>query len=696
MGGNRNILLRLVTHLVVIYLFGLKSINLSSVNKDGAATQIQITFPEVCPLGEPLRSDKGETTKCNCPPHPFCPLLYYCKIVEHGEAGICCPDFRIETRHKIKPEDSRLPTDNTAINATMKCPHNGTCFDVKVAKNETKPELDVNKHRLPRISKDHAVASPAVPNMPAPKHSKIEKPKEDTGTTTPKPTIPAHCKPIESKDLPDLPAPQCTYMEVDPRPDGCPLPPKVVCPPEPRKFRDCPPFVIPIVPPDCTLGEQKFDSDGCLMAPELICKKETVTARTMVVPRAPASRPKAGNRKIHGQKKHVTLKPKLKFMVTPRPIVRPTLSPSPPPCPTYSLPPTLSPDCSVAMPKKDNMGCYLPPEIVCEKQPTTLIGFFEERLPEMAGETITANPDVAESRRNCPKVRTPAVQPGCKLLDAKYDDKGCMLMPEITCDPSIIARNCLPLILPKMNPMCTFGPNRNDTNGCPMVPEIICPIPDFDDIFTTALPETVSLYPKNEPKIMSHCPYIPPPYLPAGCTYGIARYDERGCFLEPEVICPQNNAGNGINDNIVPPVTDLIEIVTMSPRNSEFGPSPYKASKKEFKDMLTAEFFLLMETSVPPDAGMFRRTTAIAITTSGRFSSCQTHSDCFHLREPKEWCDTGSPQSQAVWTEKSCHCSDDTIVPACVVERSYRGHLQWTFCADYSQCIDTDWYNKKA
>jgi len=64
------------------------------LNDDSSATHVNITFPEVCPLGEALRSGEGRLIKCNCPPHPFCPLLYYCKMVEHGQAGICCPDFR--------------------------------------------------------------------------------------------------------------------------------------------------------------------------------------------------------------------------------------------------------------------------------------------------------------------------------------------------------------------------------------------------------------------------------------------------------------------------------------------------------------------------------------------------------------------------------------------------------------------------
>uniref|UniRef100_A0A915HTY7 Oocyst wall protein n=1 Tax=Romanomermis culicivorax TaxID=13658 RepID=A0A915HTY7_ROMCU len=174
---------------------------------------------------------------------------------------------------------------------------------------------------------------------------------------------------------------------------------------------------------------------------------------------------------------------------------------------------------------------------------------IQDKVPDNeAYITSVPSADPTKEPRKCPEVHIPILQPGCRLLPAKYDSAGCRLLPEVTCDPTIVSRpkntlECPKLVLPTMDPLCSFGPSRNDSNGCPMVPEVFCPSDLGEtEVYTTEMAMekvTVRVPPTSDPKMLSHCPYIPPPYLPPGCMYGVARYDSDGCSIAPEVICPR-------------------------------------------------------------------------------------------------------------------------------------------------------------
>ncbi|CAJ0601008.1 unnamed protein product [Cylicocyclus nassatus] len=68
---------------------------------------------------------------------------------------------------------------------------------------------------------------------------------------------------------------------------------------------------------------------------------------------------------------------------------------------------------------------------------------------------------------------------------------------------------------------------------------------------------------------------------------------------------------------------------------------------------------------------------ATFVETTGFFQPCTQHSQCYHAREPTEWCRLLPHQS---WTNEGCHC--DQKVGSCVIERfdNMIGQLQWTFC----------------
>lgn len=39
-----------------------------------------------------------------------------------------------------------------------------------------------------------------------------------------------------------------------------------------------------------------------------------------------------------------------------------------------------------------------------------------------------------------------------------------------------------------------------------------------------------------------------------------------------------------------------------------------------------------------------------------------------------------------MFRSQSCYCSQDTVLPSCIIERTQSGAKQWTFCAEFAQC----------
>ncbi|VDM44046.1 unnamed protein product [Toxocara canis] len=65
--------------------------------------------------------------------------------------------------------------------------------------------------------------------------------------------------------------------------------------------------------------------------------------------------------------------------------------------------------------------------------------------------------------------------------------------------------------------------------------------------------------------------------------------------------------------------------------------------------------------------------------TQFRPQGCNTHADCYHLREPPQWCYLAPNQA---WSNEGCHC--DPKLSMCVVDRITQtptgGFMEYTFC----------------
>ncbi|VDK19366.1 unnamed protein product [Anisakis simplex] len=62
-----------------------------------------------------------------------------------------------------------------------------------------------------------------------------------------------------------------------------------------------------------------------------------------------------------------------------------------------------------------------------------------------------------------------------------------------------------------------------------------------------------------------------------------------------------------------------------------------------------------------------------------RPQGCNTHADCYDMREPPQWCRLAPNQA---WTKEGCHC--DPKLSTCVIDRvtrtPRRGFIEYTYC----------------